>query len=72
MYLCLTELFEIELFLHWNRVKKKNQYVYKTELFKKNLFMNKNGFGIYNLQWLMCHKTKANQTKYFLSDRYRY
>ena len=30
------------------------------------LFMqhhNKNGFGVNNLQWLMCHKTKPNQTK---------
>ena len=25
--------------------------------------MYKNGFGIYNLQWLMCHKTKPNQTR---------
>ena len=25
--------------------------------------MYKNGFGINNLQWLMCHKTKPNQTK---------
>ena len=27
--------------------------------------MYKNGFGIYDLQWLMCHKTKPNQTSYF-------
>ena len=25
--------------------------------------MFKNGFRINNLQWLMCHKTKPNQTK---------
>ena len=25
--------------------------------------MNKNGFGIDNLQGLMCHETKPNQTK---------
>ena len=25
--------------------------------------MYKNGFGINNLQWLMCHKTQPNQTK---------
>ena len=25
--------------------------------------MYKNRFGINNLQWLMCHKTKQNQTK---------
>ena len=25
--------------------------------------MYKNGFGINNLQWLMCHRTKPNQTK---------
>ena len=25
--------------------------------------MYKNGFGINNLQWLMCHQTKPNQTK---------
>ena len=25
--------------------------------------MYKNGFRIYNLQCLMCHKTKSNQTK---------
>ena len=25
--------------------------------------MYENGFGINNLQWLMCHKTKPNQTQ---------
>ena len=25
--------------------------------------MFEKGFGIYNLQWLMCHKTKQNKTK---------
>ena len=25
--------------------------------------MYKNGFGINNLQWLMCRKSKENQTK---------
>ena len=25
--------------------------------------MYKNGFGINNLQWLLCHKTKSNQIK---------
>ena len=25
--------------------------------------MYKNGFGINNLQWLICYKTKPNQTK---------
>ena len=25
--------------------------------------MYKNGFGINNLQWLMCHKTQPNQTE---------
>ena len=40
VYLCLTELFEIELFI----------------CIKMDLALN-------NLQWLMCHKTKQNQTK---------
>ena len=30
---------------------------------EKNCFRYKNRFGINNLQWLMCHKTKPNQTK---------
>ena len=30
--------------------------------------MYKNGFGINNLQWLMCHKTKANQS---INEDYR-
>ena len=25
--------------------------------------MYENGFGVVNQQWLMCHKTKPNQTK---------
>ena len=33
--------------------------MFEIELF----YMYKNGFGINNLQWLMCHKTKPNQTK---------
>ena len=32
--------------------------------------MTKNGFGIYDLQWLMYHKTKPNQT-YFVADEDR-
>ena len=27
-----------------------------------SIYMYKNGFGFNNLQWLMCHKTKPNQT----------
>ena len=38
-------------------------YLYLTELFEINVYMYKNGFGINNLQWLMCHETKPNQTK---------
>ena len=40
MFLCLTELFEIELFT-----------CLKVDL------------GLHNLKWLICHKTKPNQTK---------
>ena len=29
------------------------------------MFICKNGFGINILQWLMCHKTKPNQTRLF-------
>ena len=28
--------------------------------------MNKNGFGINNLQYLMCNKTKPNQAKLYI------
>ena len=31
--------------------------------------MSKNGFSIKNLQWLMCHETKPNQTKQPLQVR---
>ena len=30
--------------------------------------MYKNGFGINNLQWLMCHKTKPNQINLIQKD----
>ena len=29
----------------------------------RTVYMNKNGFDINNLQWLICHKTKPKQTK---------
>ena len=32
-------------------------------VWNKTVDMNKNGVGIINLQWLMCHKAKPNQTK---------
>ena len=32
-------------------------------VWNRTVFMNKNGFGINNLQWLMCHKTKPNQMR---------
>ena len=35
-----------------------------TELFEKELFMSiKMDLALNNLQWLICHKTKPNQTK---------
>ena len=29
-------------------------------MLNRTVYMHKNGFGINNLQWLMCHKTKPN------------
>ena len=46
MYLCLTELFEIELII----------------CIKIDLALN-------NLQWLMCYKTKPNQTNYQIKSK---
>ena len=46
-----------ELMLHlsgWNRI----------------VYMYKNGFDFDNLQWLMCYKTKPNQTKNALSPQH--
>ena len=34
-------------------------------VWNRAVYMYKNGFGINNLQWLMCHKTKPDQTKLF-------
>ena len=52
----LNELVEIELFLDWNCVFMLNWIVWNRTVYKY-----KNGFGINNLQWLMCHKTKPNK-----------
>ena len=30
--------------------------------------MYKNGFGINNLQWLMCHKTNQTKAKPYIED----
>ena len=32
-------------------------------VWNRTVYMYKNGFGIDNLQWLMCHKTKPDQTE---------
>ena len=32
--------------------------------------MSENGFGINNLQWLRCHKTKPNLTKHIIFGNY--
>ena len=32
-------------------------------VWNRTAYTNKNGFGINNLQWLMCYETKPNQTK---------
>ena len=29
-------------------------------VWNKTVYMYKNGFGLNNLEWLMCHKTKQN------------
>ena len=43
------------VFCHWNCVLMPNWIAWNG-----TLYMYKNGFGINNLQWLMCHKTKPN------------
>ena len=55
---CSTELFEIELCFDVKTVLMLNWIVWK-----RAVYMHKNGFGINNLQWLMYHKTKQNQAK---------
>ena len=37
-------------------------------VWNRTVYMYENRFGINNLQWLMCHKTKQNQTSYILSS----
>ena len=46
------------VYLNWNCVLMPNWFVWD-----RDVSMNKNGFGIDNQQWLICHKTKPNQTK---------
>ena len=78
-------VFDIEIILPlnwivWNRAvfDIKPVYLSSTELFE-TVYMYKNGVGIINLQWLMYHKTKSNQTKaiivegqqwYYFTDSY--
>ena len=54
-------MFEIELFWHLNCVLMLYWIVWN-----RTVCMYKTGFDINNLQWLMCHKTKPNQTKQFI------
>ena len=58
-------MFEIELFLYakLNNLKENCVRFAKLTCLKWNYFMNKNGFGINNLKWLMCHKIKPSQIK---------
>ena len=56
---CLIELFEIELFFYIEIVLMLNWIVWN-----RTVYIDKNGFGINNLQWLMCHQTKPNQNPY--------
>ena len=37
----------------------------KLNCLKENCFLYKMDLALNNLQWLMCHKTKPNQTKYW-------
>ena len=61
--LMVDGLFEIELFLHLT-VCKQNLYLCYAKLFEIELFICiKMDLALNNLQWLTCHKTKANQTK---------
>ena len=46
------------VFWHWNCLLMQNWIVWN-----RNVYTNKNGFNLNNQQWLMCHKTKPNQTK---------
>ena len=44
-----------------NRVLSIGQIKLNWVIWNRMIYMFKNGFGISNLQWLMCHKTKPNQ-----------
>ena len=48
----------MELFFDIETVLMQNWIVWS-----RIVYMYKNGFNINNLQWLMCHNTKPNQTK---------
>ena len=48
--------------LKFNYLKKEILILNKT-VWNRTAYMYKNGFGINNLQWLMGHKTKPNQTE---------
>ena len=52
----------------WNRTfwhlilyKQKTILILNWIVWNRTVYMYKNGFGINDLQWLMCHKTKPNQ-----------
>ena len=55
-------MFEIELFWHLTMYKQKTILIQNLIVWNRIVYMYKNGFGINNLQWLMCQKTKPNQT----------
>ena len=54
VYLCSTELFEIELFDHLT-VYTNDRFIYKMCLEIIYIYLALN-----NLQWLICHKTQPN------------
>ena len=60
----LTFKLHIYVKLFWNRTVFDTETVLMLNwiFWNRTVYMFKNGFGIHNLQWLMCHKTKSNQT----------
>ena len=63
VYLCQTEMFEIELFWHLNVHKQKTMLILNWIFWSRTVYIYKNGFGINDLHGLICHKTKPNQIK---------
>ena len=51
-------MFEIQLFWHLTECKQKTILILNWIVWNRTVYVYKNGFGINNLQWLMCHQTK--------------